>query len=785
MRVSIQLYFAVALALLALATATPAEDYDQAPAASTQRSWKRLLGFCILGMPLFGDCNNSPGGFRPPPPNPWQVPNPPPFGGGPQPLPPVGGGGPGPGPIGGGPSPTPTAASTSTPGPTGGATNPPSGGVTDPTSPSSTAPTAPTPANNSTGPTSPTDAPVPTPTDPAVPTKPTTIGTTASIWSYPQAELPSRTASTKPAGYTPTGGSYIWPWKQTRTYNFNIQYAQAAPDGFLRRIRTINGEYPGPMIEANQGDTLVINVVNQLDIPQSIHWHGMRQNFTNHMDGVPGVHQCSIPPGGSYTYRFNLDNEFGTFWYHGHYANSMADGVYGPLIIHSRNDPLKQYQHFDSERVMMLTDWQHDDSMIISKGLMDMSVGYRGSPAPPNPDSILINGIGQTDCKSMQQDVQCRAKQSVYAEVKGSYGSKLRLRIINTGTHAMIRFSIDKHRLQVVEVDDTPIQPVWVNELALNSAQRYSVVVQLNQGWIGDSFWMRARPAGYCLGGIKGPDISAVGILRYTDFLGLTWNSKPIPNTQPWHDLADIQKSPCVDLDETNGPLVPMIPQSAPSTYDTVSFHSSFGRFIDPASGKPFFGFGYNGINFNNYINDPLLAQLERGLDLNNSAHAHTAHFVFPTVGAVDIIINQEDTAPFAHPFHLHGRPFMLVGRGKGIMTPELLHTVQLNTQNPLRRDTVTIDHESWAVLRLITDTPGVWPIHCHIGWHLAVGKMGVVVVQPDTIKNRFSRPADWTNLCAGTDPDELGPARRAGLLPPQARARHYADEMAARPIEA
>ncbi|TXT09204.1 hypothetical protein VHUM_02678 [Vanrija humicola] len=525
------------------------------------------------------------------------------------------------------------------------------------------------------------------------------------------------------------------------------------------------------MIEANQGDTLVVTVNNQLDIPQSIHWHGMRQNFTNHMDGVPGVHQCNIPPGGSFTYRFNLDNEFGTFWYHGHYANSMADGVYGPLIIHSKNDPLKMYRHFDSERVMMLTDWQHDDSMVISQGLMDMTVGYRGSPAPPNPDSVLINGIGQTDCKAAQKDA--------------SHGSKVRLRIINTGTHAMLRFSIDKHMLQVVEVDDTPIQPVMVSELALNSAQRYSVVVTLNQGRVGDSFWMRARPAGYCLGGIKGADVTATGVLRYTDWLGLTWNRNPLPNTQQWHDLADIQTAPCVDLDETHGPLVPMIPQSAPPVYDTVSFHSSFGRFIDPTTGKPFFGFGYNGINFNNYINDPLLAQLQRGLDLNNSAHAHTAHFVFPTVGAVDIIVNQEDRAPFSHPFHLHGRPFMLVGRGKGVMTPEKLATMQLDTANPLRRDTVTIDHESWAVLRLITDTPGVWPIHCHIGWHLAVGKMGVIVVQPDTIRQRFPRPADWTNLCAGTNPEEIGPARRAGIMPPQARGRHYADEMAARPIEA
>lgn len=33
-----------------------------------------------------------------------------------------------------------------------------------------------------------------------------------------------------------------------------------------------------------------------------------------------------------------------------------------------------------------------------------------------------------------------------------------------------------------------------------------------------------------------------------------------------------------------------------------------------------------------------------------------------------------------------------------------------------------------------MTDNPGVWPLHCHIGWHLAVGKMAVIVVQPDAL---------------------------------------------------
>lgn len=51
--------------------------------------------------------------------------------------------------------------------------------------------------------------------------------------------------------------------------------------------------FPGPLIEANEGDEIVVHLTNNLDIPMTIHWHGMFQNGTAFMDGVPGVSQVS------------------------------------------------------------------------------------------------------------------------------------------------------------------------------------------------------------------------------------------------------------------------------------------------------------------------------------------------------------------------------------------------------------------------------------------------------------------------------------------------------------
>lgn len=58
-----------------------------------------------------------------------------------------------------------------------------------------------------------------------------------------------------------------------------------------------------------------MTVHNQLDEGTSLHWHGLLQNETPWFDGVPGVQQCPIAPGASFTYRFRADL-YGTTWWH-------------------------------------------------------------------------------------------------------------------------------------------------------------------------------------------------------------------------------------------------------------------------------------------------------------------------------------------------------------------------------------------------------------------------------------------------------------------------------------
>lgn len=71
-----------------------------------------------------------------------------------------------------------------------------------------------------------------------------------------------------------------------------------------------NGAVPGPEIRVGAGDVLRATFTNMLDEPTTIHWHGIA--LRNDMDGVPGVTQPDVGPGGEFTYEFTAPDP-GTF----------------------------------------------------------------------------------------------------------------------------------------------------------------------------------------------------------------------------------------------------------------------------------------------------------------------------------------------------------------------------------------------------------------------------------------------------------------------------------------
>ena len=112
-----------------------------------------------------------------------------------------------------------------------------------------------------------------------------------------------------------------------------------------------NGSMPGPTIEVNQGDRVRIIVDNHLPEPTSMHWHGLEVPVE--MDGVPGVTQDPIPPGGRFVYEFTL-RQHGTFFYHSHMAMQEMLGMIGLFIMH----PKEPYRpRVDKDFGLILQEW--------------------------------------------------------------------------------------------------------------------------------------------------------------------------------------------------------------------------------------------------------------------------------------------------------------------------------------------------------------------------------------------------------------------------------------------
>jgi len=115
----------------------------------------------------------------------------------------------------------------------------------------------------------------------------------------------------------------------------------------------LNGQVPGPVLEARQGVPLEIEFTNRLPEPTVIHWHGLR--IPALMDGTEVV-QRPVQPGETFTYRFTPPDA-GTFWYHSH-ANEteqMEKGLYGALVVRAAEELT-----LDREQILVFDDLRVD-----------------------------------------------------------------------------------------------------------------------------------------------------------------------------------------------------------------------------------------------------------------------------------------------------------------------------------------------------------------------------------------------------------------------------------------
>ena len=149
-----------------------------------------------------------------------------------------------------------------------------------------------------------------------------------------------------------------------------------------------SGSAPGPTIQVNQGDRVRVVFENHLPEPTSMHWHGFEDTIAN--DGMPGISQPPLKPGGRFVYEFDIHQE-GTYFYHSHMAMQEMAGMLGGFIMH----PKEPYRpHCDKDFLIHLQEYAVLPSNTVPN-TMNMEFNWlllNGKAGPANTPLIVKLG---------------------------------------------------------------------------------------------------------------------------------------------------------------------------------------------------------------------------------------------------------------------------------------------------------------------------------------------------------------------------------------------------------
>uniref|UniRef100_A0A182J835 Uncharacterized protein n=1 Tax=Anopheles atroparvus TaxID=41427 RepID=A0A182J835_ANOAO len=554
-------------------------------------------------------------------------------------------------------------------------------------------------------------------------------------------------------------------------------------DGVERGVMSINRRIPGPPISVCRGDLLVIDIVNKMaGTAATIHWHGLHQRATPHMDGVPYITQCPIGFGNTFRYAYHA-TEAGTQFYHSHSGHHKVNGHYGALVVREprQDDPNGDLYHYDTPaHVILGSDWMHIDGEMLMPGLPSA-----GGILPVN---LMINGRGTYNGST------ATPLEVFYVR----RGARFRFRFINAASHVCpLQLQIEDHTMEIIASDSFHLQPRKVDTLVTTSGERYDFIVDANGAK--DTYWVRLRALGPC----EERQLEQFAVLSYTNVPKTDAafpEEVPPPYDKPFQNVATVNhpnatcgqpeyEDYCItdfqayDTDEA-------VVNGVPDHQFTLGFYNYPVNFRDMFERHSYDHFMniHAGIMLQGAINNislayppfPLLTQPEeidesmfctsddrpeRCADRQLCTCIHRIKIELGALVELYILDLTPAVGDLNHPFHLHGYQMFVMELGQDRRVPITLDIAReiarqrLLERNavplPPRKDTVSIPSRGYARVRFRADNAGFWLMHCHYEWHTAVGM--ALVLQVGETDQMVKPPAGFPKCNSYTPPvDEL-----------------------------
>ncbi|GKV43558.1 hypothetical protein SLEP1_g50837 [Rubroshorea leprosula] len=518
-------------------------------------------------------------------------------------------------------------------------------------------------------------------------------------------------------------------------YKFVVKEAPYTRLCSSKNILTVNGQFPGPTLYVNKGDTIVVDVYNRGNYNITIHWHGVKQPRNPWSDGPEYITQCPIQPGAKFRQKIIFTTEEGTLWWHAH-STWLRATVHGALIVYPKMGTSYPFPKPDVEIPIILGEWWQED---ITQVYLDLE-RYGGLGVAS--DAYLING--------QPGDLYpCSKPETLRLKIKR--GLTYLLRIVNAILIDGLFFAIANHTITVVGSDAGYLKPFNRTFICISPGQTVDVLLEANQSpnhyYMAASVYTTVLPGSY-------NNSTTTAIVEYNG--NYTPSSPPVfPYLPEYNDTeASVNFTASLrSLADKEYPIdVPM--EINTHLFYTISLGSPCKNNSCPAGEQLRFIASVNNVSFLNPSIDILQAyycciQGVYGTNLPDfpqlffdfTADYLPTEWEIPQLGTEVRVLDYNSTVELVfqatnlvkgsdHAMHLHGHSFYVVGLGLGNFDKDK-DPLTYNLVDPPLQNTIHVPRDGWMAIRFKANNPGVWHMHCHIDRHMVWG-MGTAFIVKD-----------------------------------------------------
>ena len=440
-----------------------------------------------------------------------------------------------------------------------------------------------------------------------------------------------------------------------------------------------NGQYPGPLIKVERGATIIVDFKNEIEMPTTVHWHGLR--LDNRFDGVPFVTQAPVEVGETFTYEVYFPDT-GIYWYHPHMREDIQQdlGLYGNMLV----DPQAEnyYSPVNREEVVILDDLLIDDNGLLPWGdesSIHTLMGRFGNV-------MLLNG--RTD---YTLDVD--------------QGAVVRFFLTNVANTRTFNVTFGEAPIKIVASDVSKYErEEWVSSVPIAPAERYVVDVRFDSA--GTVPITNSIQAINHFRGEFYPHVDTLGLVRVSDtpaapsyaesFQTLRENEDVQQDIDAFREYFDKPVDHRLELTVRVKDLP--VPIMRAMEIDTL--------YVPPIEWN-------DAMPMMNWLSSAeQVTWILRDRDTGRENDEINWSFSQGDVVKIRIFNNPDSFHPMNHPIHIHGQRYLVLAID-GEPNPNLVW-----------KDTGIVPVGSTVDLLVDMSNPGDWMLHCHIAEHLEAGMM-------------------------------------------------------------